>query len=386
MTALRAERADRVAPADRAPDDRRQRGGRDAARDAQAARALPRARAARARRASSGWSSSSRRSTCPTPPLPEHDDAAAGGRRGRRDLAARRRARSAAAGHGRAGAHLARAALAQAGALRAAQPRPLRPALAALLPLHVADPPLPGPRSATARCWPRSAPARTPPRASRPGGARASGARCASATRWRSSAPPTTSRAASCSRRELFRARLADASSRGEVTGVIGAGAFVAFGDGYEGMLPVRRLRGDWWELNELETMLVGAESGKAIRLGDPVVVQVERVDAPRGRVDLVARRAQRRADDRRHRRQPPGEPSLPPPRATAPELARRGRARSGCRSGVVGRCPAATRSPSNAYWTPLYSTMPWLSRSDCAISSWTVGRRRSSRSGRPAG
>jgi ribonuclease R len=73
----------------------------------------------------------------------------------------------------------------------------------------------------------------------------------------------------------------------GEVTGVIGAGAFVAFGDGHEGLLPVRRLRHDWWDLNELETMLVGADSGKAIRLGDQVTVQVERVDAPRGRVDL---------------------------------------------------------------------------------------------------
>ncbi len=73
----------------------------------------------------------------------------------------------------------------------------------------------------------------------------------------------------------------------GEVIGLIGAGAFVAFGDGYEGMLPVRRLRGDWWELNDEETMLVGAQSGSALRLGDPVVVQVDRVDAPRGRVDL---------------------------------------------------------------------------------------------------
>ncbi len=74
----------------------------------------------------------------------------------------------------------------------------------------------------------------------------------------------------------------------GEVTGVIGAGAFVAFGGQFEGLLPVRRLRGDWWELNELETMLVGTQGGAAIRLGDPVVVQVERVDAPRGRVDLA--------------------------------------------------------------------------------------------------
>jgi ribonuclease R len=74
----------------------------------------------------------------------------------------------------------------------------------------------------------------------------------------------------------------------GEVAGVIGAGAFVAFGEGFEGLLPVRRLRGDWWELNEFETMLIGADSGRRIRLGDEVTVQVERVDPPRGRVDLL--------------------------------------------------------------------------------------------------
>ena len=52
-------------------------------------------------------------------------------------------------------------------------------------------------------------------------------------------------------------------------------------------MLPVRRLRGDWWELNEQGTILLGAESGATIRLGDPVRVAVRRIDAPRGRVDL---------------------------------------------------------------------------------------------------
>jgi ribonuclease R len=74
----------------------------------------------------------------------------------------------------------------------------------------------------------------------------------------------------------------------GEVVGLIGAGAFVAFGDGYEGMLPARRLPGEWWELNEEGTLLRGTRSGKALRLGDPVRVAVERVDAPRGRVDLL--------------------------------------------------------------------------------------------------
>ncbi len=64
----------------------------------------------------------------------------------------------------------------------------------------------------------------------------------------------------------------------GEVAGIIGAGAFVAF-DGYEGMLGVRKLRGDWWELNDLETMLIATDSGKRIRLGDPLTVQVEKID-----------------------------------------------------------------------------------------------------------
>jgi ribonuclease R len=76
----------------------------------------------------------------------------------------------------------------------------------------------------------------------------------------------------------------------GEVVGLISSGAFVAFGPemAFEGMLPVRRMRGDWWELNEEGTMLVGAHSGRAVRLGDPVRVRVDNVDAPRGRVDLV--------------------------------------------------------------------------------------------------
>ena len=73
----------------------------------------------------------------------------------------------------------------------------------------------------------------------------------------------------------------------GEVTGLIGSGAFVTFGANYQGMLPVRRLRGDWWELNEQGTMLLGTRTGGVIRLGDPVRVAVRQVDAPRGRVDL---------------------------------------------------------------------------------------------------
>jgi ribonuclease R len=80
-----------------------------------------------------------------------------------------------------------------------------------------------------------------------------------------------------------------DAAWDGEIVSLVGGGAFVRFGEeGFEGFLPARTLRGEWWELNELGTMLVGERSGKTIKLGDPIEVSVRRVDPPRGRVDLV--------------------------------------------------------------------------------------------------
>jgi ribonuclease R len=92
--------------------------------------------------------------------------------------------------------------------------------------------------------------------------------------------------------RELFE-RGWESEFEGEVRGVISAGAFVAFqpakgSASCEGFLPVRRLRGDYWELNEHRTALVGRESGRQIRLGDPVTVTVQAIDPPRGRIDLV--------------------------------------------------------------------------------------------------
>ena len=138
----------------------------------------------------------------------------------------------------------------------------------------------------------------------------------------------------------------------GEITGLISAGAFIAFGlDGdahmgaggagesvgdlsaasFEGMLPVRLLRPpapagasagasadarrragqgargrrngpravnvrdgerdgerEWWELNAQSTILQGERTGATLRLGDAVEVRVARVDTIRGRVDLL--------------------------------------------------------------------------------------------------
>jgi ribonuclease R len=83
-----------------------------------------------------------------------------------------------------------------------------------------------------------------------------------------------------------------DAEFEGEVSGVIRAGAFVAFGgelgDVYEGMLPARTLPGGRYELDRAEVMLKGSgEGATALRLGDPVRTRVTRVDIERGRVDL---------------------------------------------------------------------------------------------------
>ena len=189
-------------------------------------------------------------------------------------------------GHGRAGADLARPALAQAGPLLAgrtsATPACSRRATATSPRRSAATPT----SSATARCSAPSAGARTR-RARAPWTRRPSGPRRASATRWSSSATPTTSRAASCSSATCTKAagtRVYD----GEVTGLIGAGAFVTFGDGYQGLLPgpppARRLVG---------AQRAGDDAaGHAHRRGDPARrpgdgSRVRQVDAPRGRVDL---------------------------------------------------------------------------------------------------
>lgn len=74
---------------------------------------------------------------------------------------------------------------------------------------------------------------------------------------------------------------------RGEVTGMVSAGLFVNFGGGFDGMVPLAALRGDWWEMAEEGTAIFASSSGAVIRLGDPAEVMIERIDAVRGRVDL---------------------------------------------------------------------------------------------------
>ncbi len=85
---------------------------------------------------------------------------------------------------------------------------------------------------------------------------------------------------------ELFE-RGWDEPWEGEIVGAISSGLFVRFGEVFEGYLPARRLAGDYFELNELGTALVGRRGGGTFRLGDPISVLVEKIEKAEGKVEL---------------------------------------------------------------------------------------------------
>ncbi len=68
---------------------------------------------------------------------------------------------------------------------------------------------------------------------------------------------------------------------------MIPSGLFARFGDVFEGFLPARRLHGDYYELNELGTALVGRRGGRRYRLGDEIDVKVEDIRRAEGKVEL---------------------------------------------------------------------------------------------------
>ena len=78
-----------------------------------------------------------------------------------------------------------------------------------------------------------------------------------------------------------------DVAWEGEIVGAIGSGIFVRFDGVFEGYVPVRRLPGDYFELDPLGTALVGRRTGGVYRLGDPIAVQVESIRREEGKVEL---------------------------------------------------------------------------------------------------
>ena len=272
------------AHARRGADDPRQRAGRRVPRRPPPRGALPRARAARP----AGGRAPAREAR-----RPRRADAArrrSGCRRSRRRALAGEtsKLRHAVRGAGRPrarGVPRARPARAQAGALRPAQPRPLRARerrRTATSPRRSAATPT---SSSTARCCASSAcrtiRCRGDLAAARRAhlGARARGGR-------RSSTSPTTSASPGCSSAGSSSSAGTSAFA-GEITGMIGSGLFVRFGDVFEGFLPARRLPGEFFELNH-------ARYG-ARRPHDRAHLPARRPDRGAGRVDR-AQRGQGRA------------------------------------------------------------------------------------------
>ncbi len=72
----------------------------------------------------------------------------------------------------------------------------------------------------------------------------------------------------------------------GEIIGLIDSGMFLRFGEVFEGFLPARRLGGDYFQLDELGIQLQGRRGGR-YRLGDPMEVEVEKIERHSGRIEL---------------------------------------------------------------------------------------------------
>jgi ribonuclease R len=78
-----------------------------------------------------------------------------------------------------------------------------------------------------------------------------------------------------------------DEPVEGEVTGLIDAGLFLVFEGVYTGFLPSRRLEDDHYRADPLGVALIGASTGRRIRLGDRLAGRVVRIEPLRGRIEL---------------------------------------------------------------------------------------------------
>lgn len=75
----------------------------------------------------------------------------------------------------------------------------------------------------------------------------------------------------------------------GAVSWIDALGVFVRIDDtGAEGLVRMRDLGDEWWELDERSLTLTGSSSGSVIELGHRVVVEIASVDVVRGRLDLA--------------------------------------------------------------------------------------------------
>lgn len=74
----------------------------------------------------------------------------------------------------------------------------------------------------------------------------------------------------------------------GVISGVTGGGFYVELDNTAEGFVSLRTLTDDWYRPELRQYRIVGERSGRVLRLGDRVRVQVARVDADTATIDLL--------------------------------------------------------------------------------------------------
>ena len=75
----------------------------------------------------------------------------------------------------------------------------------------------------------------------------------------------------------------------GVVSGVIEFGIFVEIIENKcEGMIPIRGLAGDFYEYDEDNYCIRGRRTGKKYQMGDPVKIEVARVNMARKQIDFA--------------------------------------------------------------------------------------------------
>ncbi len=76
---------------------------------------------------------------------------------------------------------------------------------------------------------------------------------------------------------------------KGFISGVTGFGFFVELEEYFvEGLVSISELRDDYYSFAEADLSLVGEHTGKVYKIGNEVVVRIERVDLERRRIDML--------------------------------------------------------------------------------------------------
>jgi ribonuclease R len=128
----------------------------------------------------------------------------------------------------------------------------------------------------------------------------------------------------------------------GQVLSLTPRGMFVLFERLFQGYLSTRELLRDYYDLNELETVLEGRRTGRAYKVADLLPVRVIAIDDARGRVDLTLAAADGDDADARGRDGRGGHPGSRP----APHVQNRRAPGSGKGKNARTRAPKTGRPP----------------------------------------